>query len=74
MKTNVVLQSKDRELFGITIKKADGKVEIWNSDVSFFDIYDSVSSSTVFLILRIHLTRITSFFFFALTNRRLVST
>ena len=28
-------------LFGIVIKKADGKTDVWNPDVSFYDIYDS---------------------------------
>lgn len=57
------LFSLAERLFGITIKKADGNIEVWNSDVSFFDIYDSVSSRTVFVILRFHLTRLSPFYF-----------
>ena len=42
-------------LFGITIKKADGKAEVWNPDVGFFNIYDSVSFRTIFIIPRFYL-------------------
>lgn len=29
------------KLFGITIKDADGSVEVWNNDVRFFKVYDN---------------------------------
>jgi len=30
-------------LFGITIKAADGEVEVWNDDVRFFEIFDTTT-------------------------------